>query len=100
MNSSLGLFFGYIFIVVVCWSERAITFYLEQPGSRARYREWRRILIRTGLYGVATVLRLWYMLITMYFNVGLFTVLVKLSYILGLRNCYGRLQWSKYRFFL
>ncbi|CDH54099.1 predicted protein [Lichtheimia corymbifera JMRC:FSU:9682] len=67
------LFLAYIFIVAMCWTERGISYYLDY---RTRRRGWKDILLRTGLYGVATTLRLWYMLITMYFNIGLFIVVV------------------------
>ncbi|KAI8369330.1 uncharacterized protein BYT42DRAFT_583986 [Radiomyces spectabilis] len=76
LNDRYRLFAGYVFIVVVCWSERAITYYLDRLAySRGRI-SWRLVTTRTLLFGVATVLRLWYMLIAMYFNTGLFIVMV------------------------
>ncbi|KAI9489473.1 hypothetical protein BDB00DRAFT_843106 [Zychaea mexicana] len=83
IESGVSLFFGYVFIVAMCWSERAVTYYLDRPkpgeGSGTeggRSRQWKDIILRTVLYGVATTLRLWYMLVTMYFNIGFFIVVV------------------------
>lgn len=73
LDSGWKLFLAYIFIVAMCWLERGISYYLDY---RTRRRGWKDILLRTGLYGVATTLRLWYMLVTMYFNIGLFIVVV------------------------
>lgn len=78
LDNSLHLFLGYIFIVAICWAERAVTYYLDQhlrPSPRL-HGQWKHILLRTSFYAIATVLRLWYMLITMYFNTGLFIVVV------------------------
>ena len=77
LDNGLKLFLAYIFIVAMCWTERGISFYLDY---RSRRQGWKDILLRTGLYGVATTLRLWYMLITMYFNIGLFIVVVSCNH--------------------
>lgn len=74
LDSNLNLFCGYLFIVVICWTERGISLYMDQILKRRR--NWKTIVGRTVLYGLATTLRLWYMLITMYFNTGLFIMVV------------------------
>ncbi|KAI8143764.1 hypothetical protein BJV82DRAFT_578388 [Fennellomyces sp. T-0311] len=74
MDSGASLFAGYVLIVAICWSERAVTYFHEKYQSR--HGSWKFIGLRTLLYGIATTLRLWYMLITMYFNIGFFIVVI------------------------
>ncbi|CAO3576019.1 unnamed protein product [Absidia cylindrospora] len=71
-----NLFAAYIFIVLMCWTERGLTYYLDQYAYTSQRIDWKQVVVRTVLYGFATVLRLWYMLTTMYFNTGLFIVVV------------------------
>ncbi|KAI8068080.1 hypothetical protein BC940DRAFT_367369 [Gongronella butleri] len=78
LDSGEHIFAAYMFICIICWAERALTYCLDGPlGYQSRYRiRWSLVIARTAVYGLATVLRLWYMLITMYFNIGLFSAVV------------------------
>lgn len=73
-----NLLAAYIFVVLICWTERGLTYYLDQHQYHSGKPRWRQVSIRTVVYGLATVFRLWYMLITMYFNTGLFIVVVSI----------------------
>ncbi|ORX62401.1 hypothetical protein DM01DRAFT_1331824 [Hesseltinella vesiculosa] len=72
------VFAAYLFIFIICWLERSITFVMDTTLAPRQHREsrWKLVLLRTLCYGLATVLRLWYMLITMYFNISLFAAVV------------------------
>ncbi|KAI8082859.1 uncharacterized protein BX664DRAFT_352126 [Halteromyces radiatus] len=76
LENGWNLLASYIFIVFLCWSERGLTYYLDQLEYNNTRSRWRKIITRTLLYGLVTVFRLWYMLITMYFNIGLFIMVV------------------------
>ncbi|KAF7729412.1 hypothetical protein EC973_004391 [Apophysomyces ossiformis] len=76
LSNTPRLIGGYLLVITICWSERAISYYLDYADYRSARRIGRHILLRTGLYCIATILRLWYMLVTMYFNTGLFIVVV------------------------
>ncbi|KAI9299345.1 hypothetical protein BJ944DRAFT_189521 [Cunninghamella echinulata] len=78
IDNGYKLVLGYTFIVIICWSERALTYYYNQLEYKNKKSRWAKVGLRTGLYGITTLLRLWYMLITMYFNTGLFIMVVKL----------------------
>ncbi|KAG2233374.1 hypothetical protein INT48_000377, partial [Thamnidium elegans] len=84
LNESTELATAYILIAIMCALERGITYSLDNRfnkpseelinssiGERIYY-----IAIRTVLYGIATTLRLLYMLVVMYFNTGLFITVV------------------------
>ncbi|KAI8095847.1 hypothetical protein BDF21DRAFT_489301 [Thamnidium elegans] len=84
LNESTELATAYILIAIMCALERGITYSLDNRfnkpseelinssiGERIYY-----IVIRTVLYGIATTLRLLYMLVVMYFNTGLFITVV------------------------
>ncbi|KAI8332591.1 hypothetical protein BC941DRAFT_435979 [Chlamydoabsidia padenii] len=71
-----NLLAAYIFVVLICWTERGLTYYLEQNKYKSTKSRWGQVITRTLVYGLATVFRLWYMLTTMYFNTGLFIVVI------------------------
>ncbi|KAI7851493.1 hypothetical protein BDC45DRAFT_515888 [Circinella umbellata] len=83
IENSLSRFFGYLFIFAICWSERGLTYFLERQNYHSSSTDGggnisrlKKIGLRTLLYGTATTLRLWYMLITMYFIIDFFVVVV------------------------
>ncbi|KAI9254569.1 hypothetical protein BDA99DRAFT_518749 [Phascolomyces articulosus] len=82
IENGVSRFFAYLFIFAICWSERGLTYILERhplPSlgeTGRRGLRWKRIGLRTLVYGVATTLRLWYMLITMYFIIDFFIVVI------------------------
>ncbi|KAL1718431.1 hypothetical protein EV715DRAFT_252700 [Schizophyllum commune] len=73
LNSALGCFAASLLTVTICLTERLTTYAHETrwgPAWCERSR-WRLALWRSGLYWLASLLRLSYMLIAMSFNVGL-----------------------------
>ncbi|KAG2221386.1 hypothetical protein INT45_012637 [Circinella minor] len=84
IENSLSRFFGYLFIFAICWSERGLTYFLEHQNHHSSSTDrgggnisrLKKIGLQTLLYGTATTLRLWYMLITMYFIIDFFVVVV------------------------
>jgi hypothetical protein len=80
VNGDNGLLPGYIFIAILCASERGITYYidLKKPVHSTVTTSERifNIISQTILYGIVTTLRLLYMLVVMYFNTGLFILVV------------------------
>jgi len=65
--------------IAVCWTERLVTQLLTKNWQPLPSRRMTRVnvaLWRTGLYWVATLLRLIYMLVAMSFHVGLLLVTV------------------------
>ncbi|GAA5798990.1 hypothetical protein HPULCUR_004399 [Helicostylum pulchrum] len=84
LNESTELAVAYTLIAIMCALERGVSYWLDNRfhksseklintsiGERIYY-----IVIRTVLYGIATTLRLLYMLAVMYFNTGLFITVV------------------------
>ncbi|GAA5811034.1 hypothetical protein MFLAVUS_004463 [Mucor flavus] len=84
LTESTELATAYISIAIICALERGVTYLLDNKfhksseklinssvGERVCY-----VVTRTVLYGVATTLRLLYMLVVMYFNTGLFITVV------------------------
>lgn len=79
-----GLLPGYIFIALLCASERGLSYYMgyrqhneSLPTLTATTgQRIAKVMIRTILYGIITTLRLLYMLVVMYFNTGLFILVV------------------------
>jgi hypothetical protein len=67
---------AYAIIITICWTERFLTYKLDTIGYEPYGNRIGTIIVRTLYYSVATVLRLLYMLVAMYFNTGLFLVLV------------------------
>ncbi|KAM3578543.1 hypothetical protein VKS41_008928 [Umbelopsis sp. WA50703] len=76
LDSSWKLLVAYILIIAICWTERLLTYKLDTVKYVPYGNRTKMVIIRTAYYALATVLRLWYMLIAMYFNTGLFIVLV------------------------
>ncbi|KAL1676118.1 hypothetical protein EV122DRAFT_267418 [Schizophyllum commune] len=73
LNSALGCFAASLLTVTICLTERLTTYAHETrwgPACCERSR-WRLALWRSGLYWLASLLRLSYMLVAMSFNVGL-----------------------------
>ncbi|KAF8971668.1 copper transporter [Flammula alnicola] len=76
---SFGSFLVACFLVMaICLSERSLTFLLEKQWVPSAFRLSRMSLAlwRTGLYSLATFLRLCYMLIAMTCHLGLISVIV------------------------
>ncbi|KAJ3895138.1 copper transporter [Lentinula edodes] len=77
--SSFGSFTAAsLFVIVICFSERFLSFISEQewrPPFVARSR-WQNAFWKTALYWVITLLRLLYMLCAMSFHFGLLLVIV------------------------
>ncbi|KAI8575317.1 hypothetical protein K450DRAFT_262365 [Umbelopsis ramanniana AG] len=67
---------AYAIIVAICWTERFLTYKLDTIVYEPYGHSIGTIILRTLYYGIATALRLLYMLVAMYFNTGLFLVLV------------------------
>ncbi|CAG8590388.1 9430_t:CDS:2 [Acaulospora morrowiae] len=65
-----------LFIITLCWFERLLSYVLEKYKYDINRSRNRSVLIRTAGYLVATILRLFYMLITMTMNTQLFIVVV------------------------
>ncbi|KAG2180096.1 hypothetical protein INT43_003884, partial [Umbelopsis isabellina] len=76
LDNSWKLLVAYILIIAICWTERLLTYKLDTVKYIPYENRLKTVVIRTSYYAIATVLRLWYMLIAMYFNTGLFIVLV------------------------
>lgn len=76
LDNSWKLLVAYILIIAICWTERLLTYKLDTVKYIPYESRIKTVIIRTSYYAIATVLRLWYMLIAMYFNTGLFIVLV------------------------
>jgi hypothetical protein len=76
LDSPWKLLIAYAIIIIICWAERFLTYKLDTIGYEPYGNRIGTIIVRTLYYGVATVLRLLYMLVAMYFNTGLFLVLV------------------------
>ncbi|KAH8551732.1 hypothetical protein BGW37DRAFT_551960 [Umbelopsis sp. PMI_123] len=76
LDSPWKLLIAYVIIIAICWAERALTFKLDTIVYKPYGNRIGTMILRTLYYGVATTLRLLYMLIAMYFNTGLFLVLV------------------------
>ncbi|KAI9016487.1 hypothetical protein CLU79DRAFT_762823, partial [Phycomyces nitens] len=76
LDTPLKLGLGYLLIVAICWTERGITYWLENCMTYKGVKLWPQIISRTILYGIAMSLRLLYMLICMYFNTGLFITII------------------------
>jgi len=84
ITTTTGFAIASVFVAVLCWAERAITYYLDSIpyGSqqsafpRGSQRQTGKMMLRTGLYGLATCLRLMYMLVTMTYHAGLFILVV------------------------
>ncbi|CAO3632619.1 unnamed protein product [Cunninghamella blakesleeana] len=101
MDNSFKLILGYIFIVLICWSERALTYYHGRlEYSHKKKARWSKVFLRTILYGILTVLRLWYMLITMYFNTGLFIMVIialtSAQFVIEVLNSSKKSKYSEY----
>ncbi|KAH8987393.1 hypothetical protein EDB86DRAFT_3065751 [Lactarius hatsudake] len=77
---SLGAFICAAFLAAaLCLLERSLTFALSRhwwPFRAVRQSRTRRALWRAGLYAVATLLRLLYMLLSMTFHVWLILIIV------------------------
>ncbi|KAI9444634.1 hypothetical protein H4582DRAFT_832619 [Lactarius indigo] len=77
---SLGAFICAAFLAAaLCLLERSLTFALSRhwsPFRAVRQSRTRRALWRSGLYAVATLLRLLYMLLSMTFHVWLILIIV------------------------
>ncbi|KAL1748952.1 hypothetical protein HDZ31DRAFT_28601 [Schizophyllum fasciatum] len=72
LDSALGCFAASLLTATICLAERLTTYAHEThwgPAWSERSR-WRKALWRSGLYWLASLLRLFYMLIAMSFNVG------------------------------
>ncbi|CAG8482388.1 1469_t:CDS:2, partial [Scutellospora calospora] len=65
-----------MFITLLCWSERLLSYRLEHIKYERNRHRFRTILIRTFGYSMATIFRLFYMLITMTMNSQLFIIVV------------------------
>ncbi|KAK7465507.1 hypothetical protein VKT23_005482 [Stygiomarasmius scandens] len=77
LNSLWGFFLASMLAIVICLSERLITFASDKhwrPSFVGRSR-LRNAIWRSGLYWVVTLLRLAYMLILMSFHAGLLLVI-------------------------
>ncbi|KAI9455908.1 hypothetical protein BJY52DRAFT_614523 [Lactarius psammicola] len=78
--TSFGAFICAAFLAVaLCLLERSLTFALSRhwsPFRAVRQSRSRRALWRAGLYAVATLLRLLYMLLSMTFHVWLILIIV------------------------
>ncbi|KAH9033046.1 hypothetical protein EDB84DRAFT_1270378 [Lactarius hengduanensis] len=78
--NSLGAFICAAFLAAaLCLLERSLTFALSRhwwPFRAVRQSRTRRALWRAGLYAVATLLRLLYMLLSMTFHVWLILIIV------------------------
>ncbi|KAH9081483.1 hypothetical protein EDB83DRAFT_2333007 [Lactarius deliciosus] len=78
--NSLGAFICAAFLAAaLCLLERSLTFALSRhwsPFHAIRQSRTRRALWRAGLYAVATLLRLLYMLLSMTFHVWLILIIV------------------------
>ncbi|THV01422.1 copper transporter [Dendrothele bispora CBS 962.96] len=78
LNSFWSLFVGSMLAIVICLFERLITFALDKHWcpSFIGHSPFKNALWRSGLYWMATFLRLAYMLISMSFHAGLLLVIV------------------------
>lgn len=77
LEDSNNIWTGYLLVWMICTIERCVTYYLDKKSSDADTRKRLFIILqRTLLYGIATTMRLLYMLIIMYFNTGLFMLVV------------------------
>ncbi|RIB04292.1 hypothetical protein C2G38_2120942 [Gigaspora rosea] len=65
-----------MFITLLCWSERLLSYRLENLRYEKNRPRFRTILLRTFGYSMATIFRLFYMLITMTMNSQLFIIVV------------------------
>ncbi|KAL1923370.1 uncharacterized protein VTP21DRAFT_8350 [Calcarisporiella thermophila] len=79
ISSPFALGAAFFCIALICWTERACTYLLDVSHADILFNKFSRsqqVLYRTGLYTIATILRLFYMLVTMSFHIGLFVMVV------------------------
>ncbi|KAG2199749.1 hypothetical protein INT46_008690 [Mucor plumbeus] len=77
LEDSNNIWTGYLLVWMICTIERCVTYHLDKKSSDAITRKRLFIILqRTLLYGIATTMRLLYMLVIMYFNTGLFILVV------------------------
>lgn len=84
LDESNGLIKAYLLIIAICASERALTYCLDHKFSNKTSTTTTggrllHVFTRTILYGLVTAFRLLYMLVIMYFNTGLFILVVCLT---------------------
>lgn len=77
LHDSSSMWIGYLVVWLICTVERWTTYCLDKNCSQHdTARRLVAIAKRTVLYGIATTLRLLYMLVVMYFNTNLFIAVV------------------------
>jgi len=77
LESFWGFFVGAILTSALCLTERLLTFAVSNhwcPSPSIKSSKWRNALWRSGLYWIATLIRLLYMLIAMSYHIGLIIV--------------------------
>jgi len=77
LDSYWSFFFGSILIASICFVERFITFALDKrwkPITHPRRSRWKNVLSRSIMFWIASMLRLFYMLVAMTFHLGLIMV--------------------------
>ncbi|GAN01814.1 hypothetical protein MAM1_0012d01249 [Mucor ambiguus] len=78
LHDSNSMWIGYLVVWLICTVERWTTYCLDTHASSQQdaTKRFFFILKKTVLYGIATTMRLLYMLVVMYFNTNLFLAVV------------------------